>query len=268
VLLGLLLLTAAYLKYRDLTWEPFGKAVLIPPRMRVVFIEVEAIIGVWLLAGYAPRALWSVSTLYFAALAGVSAYLAMHGEPTCGCFGQATVNPWITFGIDVAAIGALAVTRPRLRASLGSDRTADNVAGRTVAVWAGVAFLAVVVVQVVRFGGPAAAWEALTAQSVAVEPALAEIGSGATGEETIFSVTLHNQSGHPVQIIGGTNNCVGNATLDLPITVPAGESRSVKVRGNFKGAPGHFIREYGFISDHDVGSVTMARFAGTVLPEQ
>jgi len=212
-LLGLLLLAAAYQKFRDLTWEPFGKALFIPPGLRIIFIEVEAILGAWLLTGVARRTLWSVSVLYFTILAGVSVYLASHGEPTCGCFGRVAFNPWLAFAIDLAAIGALAVTAPRFGALAESTHTAGASGGRTVALWAAIAFGMVAVVQVVRAGGMAPAWEALIAQSVIAEPTVTEIGSGTNEESALFQVTLHNYSDHVVQIIGGTNNCVGNATL-------------------------------------------------------
>ncbi len=263
IALGLLLLTAAYLKFRDLTWEPFGKAILVPPRVRVVFVEFEAALGLWLLAGFARRALWVTASAFFVALIGVNLYLIVQGEPTCGCFGQASFSPiWVMLG-DAVAVAALVITRPRIRATADLSRGSG---GRTVAVWASVGLAAVLIAQVVGYGGVAPAWEALTAQSVAVEPALSEIGSANAGDEVTFSATLRNLTSKPVQVIGGSNNCSCNATLDAPLTIPVGESRSVRIVGKFKGGPGRFVREYAFVTDQSAGGIVTARFAGTIPP--
>lgn len=261
--LGLLLLAAAYLKLRDLTWEPFGKAILVSPRLRIIFVEAEAILGLWLLLGIAPRTLWMAATVYFTTLAGVSVYLASHGEPTCGCFGQTTISPWITFGVDVVAIAALALTRPALRGQHCNDK-----ATRTVFVWAGVALVAVLIIQLVRFGGATAAWAAMTAHGLAVDPDVAHVGSSAVGDEVTFAVTLRNQSSQSIHVIGGTNNCVANCMLDLPVVIPPRASRSVRIRAPFRGAPGKFAREYSLISDLKPGGVVTARFTGMVLPRE
>jgi hypothetical protein len=265
--LGALLLAAAYLKFRDLTWEPFGKALLIPPGLRIIFIEADAILGIWLVLGIARRMLWTISILYFTALACVSIFLVIRGEPTCGCFGKATINPWLIFGVDAAAIAGLAVTYPRLRtARIGRG---DGRRGAwPIARWAVIALLIVVTVQVVRAGGFAPAWHALIAQNVAVEPALAELGSGPPGKSADFGVTLHNENPYPVRIIGGSDDCGANATMDLPQTIAPGESCVLLVRGYFKGNPGRFIREYFFLTDHDTPSIVIGRYAGRVLPKE
>lgn len=262
ITLGLLLLTAAFLKFRDLTWEPFGKAILIPPRLRVVFVEMEVLLGLWLLTGLARRALWIVAISFFSILAIVSGYLALTGEPTCGCFGQAAISPWITFGIDAAAIVLLAATRPRLK--VAPAESSGN--GRAILAWAGVAVIAVTLVQVGQEGGLSAAWQELTGQSLVVEPTMTEIGSGRLGDKARFVVTLRNVSGRDIQVIGGTNNCVANAVENLPVAVPAGEFRRVEVVGYFKGSPGNLVREFGFVTNQSIAPTAIGRFAGTLVP--
>jgi hypothetical protein len=110
--LGLLLLAAAFLKYSDSSWEPFGQVFTVPPLIQLVFIELEGAIGVWLLLGFAPTLLRPVAIGYFVALAAASIALLLFGVPSCGCFGSARVSPWLTLACDMAAIAALAVTRP------------------------------------------------------------------------------------------------------------------------------------------------------------
>jgi hypothetical protein len=72
-----------------------------------LIVAVEGILSLWLLAGYRWGLLRMVLAAWFAALAGASTVKIFRGEVSCGCFGQVQVSPWITLGIDVAALVAL-----------------------------------------------------------------------------------------------------------------------------------------------------------------
>jgi hypothetical protein len=116
VVLGLLLLTAAGLKAYDVVrgsgprWSLFSS-----PRSQIAVIEVETILGVWLLSGWSGRAAWGATLGLFGILACISLHLGLTGQPSCGCFGRVEVQPWLAFAVDIAALVALVVWRPHSR---------------------------------------------------------------------------------------------------------------------------------------------------------
>lgn len=107
--LGLLLLTAAGLKaYDPLAQDSF----LGSPRLHIAAIETETLLGLWLLSGWSVRASWVSALGLFSLLAGVSLWLALEGQSSCGCLGRVQVSPWAMFALDLAALMALAIWRP------------------------------------------------------------------------------------------------------------------------------------------------------------
>ena len=59
-------------------------------------------LGSWLLFfGFHPPWLATAAPWFFGFLAGVTGYKIIIGESDCGCFGQVTVSPWLTFFIDL-----------------------------------------------------------------------------------------------------------------------------------------------------------------------
>jgi hypothetical protein len=117
--LGLFLLVAAGLKAHSLATDPLSQdAFFASPRLLIATIEVEIVLGLWLLSGWFVRAAWVTALGFFGVLAGVSLYLALAGQRSCGCFGQVTVSPWATFSLDIAAVAALALWRPAPRTAL------------------------------------------------------------------------------------------------------------------------------------------------------
>ena len=98
VTLGVILLSASGLKL--LSWgddSGLGSslALLYDPFWRMAAVEVEALLGLWLLVGLWPRALWWSALLWFLLLSGTSFYLGLVGQPSCGCFGEAARQPLV-----------------------------------------------------------------------------------------------------------------------------------------------------------------------------
>src|SRR5262245_14232769 len=115
-ILGVILLAAAGMKFYGLSpaITPSGESTIISsPRLQVVAIEAELLLGLWLLSGLAARKCWAVALGFFGLLAGVSLYQALTGQRDCGCFGRVAVSPWLTFVLDLAAATALLAWRPR-----------------------------------------------------------------------------------------------------------------------------------------------------------
>lgn len=109
-LLGLLLIAAALLKALHLATNPVLETGLFESRwFQIGWVEFELLFGGWLITGWHPRPTRVAAMILFAALAGLSFAKAVAGESDCGCFGEITVNPWMMFLLDVAAVGALCV---------------------------------------------------------------------------------------------------------------------------------------------------------------
>lgn len=91
---GVILLAAVALKVQGMASGGVGQSLsMFSPRVQLLGLEVEAVIGVWLLSGFARRGAWLAAIGLFATLAAVSAYLVAAGQPSCGCFGRVEVSP-------------------------------------------------------------------------------------------------------------------------------------------------------------------------------
>jgi hypothetical protein len=100
---GWLLVVAAALKAAKLIAEP---GVVFTQPLGRYFLPtqcgVELAIGLLLLFGINWRILRWLAIILFTGFAAYSLYLAISGRTSCGCFGPIYVNPWWTFGLDVA----------------------------------------------------------------------------------------------------------------------------------------------------------------------
>jgi hypothetical protein len=264
-LVGLLLLTAAGLKIHALATDPLSQdSLLLSPRLQIATIQVEIVLGLWLLSGWAVRAAWLASIGFFVILAGSSLYLALDGQPSCGCFGRVTVNPWWTFALDAAVVAVLAVCSPPL-----SSQTIPGARLRGVltTVLGAAAILALVGGAFLLFSGdPATALARLRGEPITVEPSVSWVGERPAQDEDTFTIQLTNHGDQAVQVFGGTANCSCIATGDLPMSIPPHESRQISVNVMFKGQPGLFERRFILYVDNRNQPIVLARFAGRVLP--
>jgi len=263
VAVGAFLLASAGLKAHGLATDPLAQdSLLVTPRVLITTIELEVILGLWLLSGWAARASRTAALTFFALLAVASLYLALDGQPSCGCFGRVAVSPWWTLALDVGVIAALISCRPLP----GSGFLPASIRHVLAIGLGAVAFL--------TLGGgafmlasadPTAVLARLRGEPIAVQPSMSEVGSGVAEEQRSITFQLTNRSDHPVQFVGGTSNCACIATADLPVTVAPRESRPITVKVNFKGEVGRFQRTFGFYTDDENQPVVVARFAGRVV---
>jgi len=264
VVLGLVLLVAAGLKGHELALDPLTEdSFLASPPLQIAAIEVEILLGLWLLSGLARRAAWVAALGFFGVMAGVSLYMALAGQTSCGCFGRLTVNPWLTFAFDGAAVAALAVWRPVRAEGTGSVGWLRGVLRTGLGT---AAFLTLIGgALLLAFDDPAAALAQLRGEVIAVEPSVSQVGDGIALEQRRFTVQLTNHGERPVRLLGGTTTCSCIATEDLPTTVPAGESRSIAVDVKFSGGAGRFQHSFILYTDDAKQPVVTARFAGRVI---
>lgn len=96
---------AAVLKGHALWLDPLSSTNWFDTRQTQIFlILVENTVGVFLLFGLVSVMLWRTALLLYAAFLIYSFVLGVSGSSSCGCFGKATIHPWITFGLDALAI--------------------------------------------------------------------------------------------------------------------------------------------------------------------
>jgi hypothetical protein len=106
--IALILILAAALKGYQAATEPIeGRAWLIAQ------VELEWLLGLWLLSGLRQRLGWLATLLCFAVFAAMAGHKACQGAASCGCFGKLQVNPWHTVVLDLGIVVGLILCRPR-----------------------------------------------------------------------------------------------------------------------------------------------------------
>lgn len=246
--LGLLLLATAALKLYGLSASPVPQiGWFSQPRVQLLAAEWELVLGAWLLSGIAPRASWAAAVGTFVAFAGVSGYLGWQGVASCGCLGAVPASPWWVFGIDAAAVAALAVSRPKV------DEQSEP-RFRAAGVWvSSVALLCAVLVGVgaATFGSVEVAVAKLRGETLTADAAFIDMGSGKPGETLTATATVANWTGRPVRILGGTADCSCITTDDFPLVIPPNSKASFRIRMKvLSDASGHVSRTISIRTDH------------------
>ncbi|MFA5784963.1 MAG: MauE/DoxX family redox-associated membrane protein, partial [Phycisphaerae bacterium] len=114
-LAGLLLIVASALKAYQMLTEPIvSKGLWESWEFFLVTVPLEMSLGIWLVSGLFRKAAWLFGTLSFGFFVGVTAYKALTGELSCGCFGTVSVDPWITLiALDIPLFLLLLIFYPR-----------------------------------------------------------------------------------------------------------------------------------------------------------
>jgi hypothetical protein len=264
--LGLLLLSAAVLKLRGQPDSALEQnMILFSPRVRFAAVEAEALLGLWLLAGWARRAAWFVALVFFLVLAATSLYLGLIGQSSCDCFGRIHVSPWAALLLDLVCLVALTLCCPPLCAA---EAPADGRWRRealTIAAGAGALLTVGLGAVLLAADSPGAVLARLRGEVLFVDPIVSDLGSAVPGQTHNFMVHVHNRSDRTVKILGGTSTCSCVTTEDLPVAVPPRSSVPVSVRARFGGTTGMFQSQFVFYTDDEHQNRLLARFEGRVL---
>lgn len=111
-LIGLLLLTAALLKWHQAMFFPLATNLVFESRIATVaLIEIEIILGVALVIGNWVKPVWYVGLALVSAFTVVTIRKAIAGDASCSCFGVLSVSPYITLIIDLFSIVVLCLSR-------------------------------------------------------------------------------------------------------------------------------------------------------------
>ncbi|MFT3879401.1 MAG: DUF1573 domain-containing protein [Gemmatales bacterium] len=259
-------MTAA-LKMHGIVTDPYGQDnFLALPWLQILTIEIEVILGLWLLSGFASNIAWFTTLAFFILLAGFSFTLASQGQSSCGCFGKVEVNPWYTFALDVGIVIVMLVTSFASRAA-----SAPGVSSQNLRPLFQIALLTTVFLGAIALGftlftpDPMGTLARLRGETLAVHPPITQLGEGTAGEQRTFQIALRNYSDKPIKVVGGTTTCSCIATQDLPITIPPGSSETINVKIKFSGSAGKFAHRFMLYTDADK-PLTVARFSGSVMP--
>lgn len=260
---GLFLLTAAGLKAHGIATDPASQdSLLLSARLLVASIEIEILLGLWLMSGWATRGAWLASIGFFTLLACASLYMAFVGQSSCGCFGRVTVSPWQAFGVDVALVCATLLWRPSrapgTRASAWLQGALTTAGGTVVLLTLiGGAFL-------LFSDDPAEALARLRGEVITVEPSISDVGTGVNEEQHEFQVQVRNNTERTIHIVGGTANCSCMAIADLPMTVPAHQARTMRVKIRLKGTAGAFQQPFRLFTDDETQEIVFGRVRGYI----
>ncbi|QDU39581.1 hypothetical protein Mal4_39260 [Maioricimonas rarisocia] len=101
------------------------------------------------------------------------------------------------------------------------------------------------------YGSPALLLARLRGEQLVLRPAVLKLGECGPGAERHILLQLTNLGEQPAGILGGTTTCSCVATQGLPITVPAGETRSVPVTVHVGGEAPEFRQTITLFTDGD-----------------
>ena len=76
---------------------------------------------------------------------------------------------------------------------------------------------------------------------------------------------LTNNTARPIYVFGGTTAGYCNATVDLPLTIPEGESRSIRVHVMLRGEVGRFQHPFVLYTNDQRQPMVTASFSGRVI---
>jgi hypothetical protein len=264
IVLGLLLLATAGLKIHGLYTDPYSQeSILLSPRMIVAVIELEVLLGLWLLSGFAVRAARVAALVFFALGAAGSLYLAIEGQASCGCFGRVEVSPWTAVTLDLLAVAVLFTFKPSLLPIFG--RRAEIPYALKIALVSAILLALTSGAFLLLTDDPVHALDQIRGQVVAVDPPRTNVGDAEPGARRAFAVRITNLTNKPIRIVGGTVDCQCLATRELPRLIPANHTVSITVEMRFQGTPGRFVHRCAFHTDAEEQRVVVARFAGRVL---
>lgn len=239
--LGGLLLGAAGLKLYGHSVSALPSVGLFAaPSVQFTAILWELGLGVALIVGVGRSVLWFLSFGTFAVFAGISGYLGWQGVADCGCFGSLHVNPWVSFGIDVACLLILIVFRP--------DRcykTLDFSSLYPVVVCIAISILIVGLIspaEVLRLAG-------MTQGDIRLSQAVYNIGQVEPNTEKLIQIEVENHSNRDTKLLGANLSCSCMSVDDFPMMVPAGRNLVVRMMVTFKNTEGTFSHEFHFTTD-------------------
>jgi hypothetical protein len=123
------------------TTPTLGEGLLHARWFNIFVVEFELFFGIWLIFGMLPKLTWLMSIGLFFLVSIISFHKAVSGETSCGCFGNVTVNPWITMTFDLCVVVLLVCLRFNKKYPEKLDREFFYQYNLRLILWAGICVL-------------------------------------------------------------------------------------------------------------------------------
>jgi hypothetical protein len=173
------------------------------------------------------------------------------------------VTPWQAAGFDLAAVIALLIWQPKtgmFASPWGLAYFAPYLLGTAL-------ILAVLGSWVnYQFGSLTAALAYVHGDAIAVVPRSLDVGEEGPGEVRVVNVELVNLTDHEIAILGAAPICGCIPTDDLPLTLPGGTSRAIRVRVGFIGDQSDFTRQILLYTDDQNQPNVVFWLSGRIRP--
>jgi len=207
---------------------------VIPGTVIALWGLVECVIGWIVLTFVAHRTLRYLLTLLFATFIGVLAIEWLSGSKQCPCLGSASLPIEFVVLFDVLALISLLVFAAQWdRSRFAVDSAVGGMLGNlkfVVPVLFGVA--------VIFFGSLDSAFGYFSGRSLLVTPMERFVGQIEVNKQATATFRLRNASSLPIRIVGARASCGCVAIEDLPVTVPAWESKAIRISLKSMDEPG------------------------------
>ncbi|MER3416176.1 MAG: hypothetical protein C4297_08215 [Gemmataceae bacterium] len=196
------------------------------PRREALALVVELIVAWWFASGVGIELARLFGLVLFATFAGISLYWARLGLPTCGCFGQLTVSPWYTFGLDVALVvlltlGLLARKKADRSAGLSSGLEAGRTLSQVALLLVGLALAAGTVWwQWDELVAPGDFLAELRGEPVSIVPPLLDAGHAPVGDTRHLTVALRNHTRSVAVVQGYQSSSFARVRIPVGTHIP------------------------------------------------
>ncbi|MGL4423241.1 MAG: MauE/DoxX family redox-associated membrane protein [Gemmataceae bacterium] len=227
VITGVVLIVASVLKVTSRAEVSSVLSNFISPSwLQLSIVQYELFLGAWLLSGVSKPASKLVAIITFALFAIYTLQSILSGQPSCGCFGALPMKPWWTLGIDV--ILATGLTLGFFSGKLDKTEVLIDIVQFVLAMALTIGMWSIVVVY--RYETTENAIALLRGQRLVIPSSKIDLGDVPVDSTTTGTIELMNRSGEVVKLAGGSTDCVCTMIEDLPMDIPAGETRSIRVR--------------------------------------
>jgi hypothetical protein len=117
----------------------------------------------------------------------------------------------------------------------------------------------------VCFGSIPAATAYFRGERITIWPLIVHLDPGKKDDVQNVTIEVYNWTASPVRLIGGSFDCACSVVEDLPVEIPAQESRAVRISVQLAANPGGFVRRADFlVDDHGLKRVNFT-LTGRIL---
>ena len=249
----------------------------IAPQLEWLLIQIEFVIAIWLLIGWAEQISWWFALLLFSSFTGASLMMVVQGRSTCGCLGVVEFNPLWMLLFDGVVIGLLLCAgRKIFRVSKADVEAIAPYARPTFGVRAlGLILLAALmggvgVSQSAVIGAAIAEHIPLeiSGQYLVASPSVYDVGTGQSGQWHTLKIKIRNRSDTPVTLIGAEQGCRCRAIGSLPLDVPPAGEVEISVDVRLGQSAGVQHDRFWILTNHQRQGMLICRWRADVIVEK